>query len=344
MAITNSTNLAERAIADMAWARIYDSFPIQFVSRASGPRGFKYARPDAASNGVPVVANENASISDSAWDPTFEEVSLDLSSFRAKVQISNELVADSRVWPFIAQRLAGQIIEEVGIKIVDDIATALIAASRTTGADHFDVGEVGLTGAPKIEDHSGFKCISEVNNEYRQRGCWIFSPSGFQNWGTQEGRSNMVTLGVRMEDHRYGRLIGEATGSGAQIISPLAGGGGGGGGGKGGVEEGELSKTLPLHLRSRLIGMTPTQDEWHTAYLGNPVYTSSGLDVTHNGNGNAWAVFVDLSAYLLFDQPLSVKLDTESRLAQNQSTVHAVYRVAGELMEPTAGWALVSPA
>lgn len=347
MALSNNATqtgrfIAPYAIAEKAWKRLYDSFPMTYVSRATGPRGFKITTTAAASNGATFVPTAEGQSTATNFDPTFTQTAVDLTSYRARVTVSNELAQDSTMVDFIANRLAGQLIESVGVKIVQTIAASLINANRYTAHHHFDVGAVGLTGAAKIEDHSGFHCLSNLTNPYRQRACWVFSPTGFLNYGTQEGRGNLVTLGVRQEDYLYGRLIGEASATSTQQISPLAGGGGGGGG-KGGEGEGELSKQLDLQLRSRLTARSPLNDSWHTAYLGCPVHTSTGLGVTHNQEDAAWAMLVDLSQYVLFDQPLSVYLDTESLIANNQTIVHAVYRNAGELMDPQAGWALVSP-
>lgn len=363
MALSNSANtqLAQNAIAELAWIRLYDSFPMSMVSRASGPKGMIHPAATTASTGTIASVNEAAAqASEGTFQPTVQSLSSDLVTYRASVTMSNELVGDSQVFKFIADRLAGQIIEKVGATIVTGIREALEAASRYTEADHFDIGEVGLTGAAKIEDHSGFKCWSNLSNIYRSRAAWVFSQSGVQNWGTQEGRSALVTLGIRQEDYRYGRGIGTGSGFGgkgaaqpwnpASVYVPGNGGGGGGGPGDGGgVEEGGgapelLSASNALERRSAsLITSTPTTDTYHTAYLGCPVYTSAGMAATHNAAGDAWAMLVDLSAWLHFDQPLTVRLDTESKLEKNLTVVHAAYRAAGKFMEPTAGWALVSP-
>ena len=118
---------------------------------------------------------------------------------------------------------------------------------------------------------------------------------------------------------------------------------GGAGGNLGGGAE-QAGSGLTLESRAKLVSKTPTTDQWHTAYLGCPVYTSTGLSATHNELDGVWMLVADMSAYLHFDQPLSVRLDTESRIAQNQTVIHAAYRAGGAFMEPTAGWAIVSPA
>jgi len=366
MALSNSgnTQLAPRAIAEMAWLRLYDTFPMSYISRATGPRGMIYPYATSATTGTIATAAEAATTSTSAFDPTFGLKSSDLATYRARITVSNELLADSAVYPFIAQRLAGQIAETVAAKIVTDIRTALVTASRYTEADHFDIGKIGTGNTSGISDHSGFKCWANLSNTYRQRACWIFSPSGAENWGTQEGRNTLSTLGVRQEDYLYRRLIGEtntpsaalsnAIGqfSGAydsgEITSPGEGGtpdwavgapaeeGGGAG-------EMELSSPVKLEKRSMLTAASPTNDQWHTAYLGCPIHTSTGMAAVHNEEGGAWAMLVDLTAWLHFDQPLTVKLDSESLMSNNQTVIHAAYRAAGSFMESTAGWALVSP-
>jgi hypothetical protein len=341
---STSAYLAPYAIADQVWSRLYDTFPLSLVSRATGPRGFKVAKTLAASNGVPDQATSDNGSFATNFDPSFEQISVTMPTYRSKVTISNELASDSRVIEFMSRRLAGQIAEAMTVAIIQTIAAKLIDETRYSEYNHFDVGAVGLGGTPKIHDHSGFACLANLSNIHRSRATWVFSPDGFQNFGTQEGRGNLVTLGVRQEDYLYGRLIGEGSAASGEMIMPLqGGGGGGGGGGKGGIGEGELSKTLPLHLRSRLVGRSPSSDSWHTAYLGCPVYTSTGLGVTDNQSTQAWAMLVDLSQFLLFDQPLSVQVDTQSQIANNQTVVHAAYRAAGQLLDPTAGWALVSP-
>ena len=367
MALSNSGNgqLAPRAIAEMAWLRLYDTFPMAHVSRATGPRGMIYPYATTATTGTIATAAEAATTSTSAFDPTFDLKSSDLATYRARITVSNELLADSAVYPFIAQRLAGQIAETVAAKIVTDIRSALVTGSRYTEADHFDIGKIGTGATSGISDHSGFKCWSNLSNIYRQRACWIFSPSGAENWGTQEGRNTLTTLGVRQEDYLYRRLIGETTTPSAALSNALGQHSGaaaageittpGQGGvpawavgapieGEGGGGEQELSSSTKLEKRSMLTAASPTNDEWHTAYLGCPIYTSTGMAAVSNDAGNAWAMLVDLSAWLHFDQPLTVKLDSESLISNNQTVIHAAYRAAGSFMESTAGWALVSPA
>lgn len=367
MALSNSGNgqLAPKAIAEMAWLRLYDTFPMAHVSRATGPRGMIYPYATTATTGTIATAAEAATTSTSAFDPTFDLKSSDLATYRARITVSNELLADSAVYPFIAQRLAGQIAETVAAKIVTDIRAALVTGSRYTSVSHFDIGKIGTGATQGINDHSGFKCWSNLSNIYRQRACWIFSPSGAENWGTQEGRNTLVTLGVRQEDYLYRRLVGETTTPSAALSNALGQFSGaaaageittpGQGGvpawavgepieGEGGGGEQELSSSTKLEKRSMLTAASPTNDEWHTAYLGCPIYTSTGMAAVNNQAGNAWAMLVDLSAWLHFDQPLTVKLDSESLIDHNQTVIHAAYRAAGSFMESTAGWALVSPA
>ena len=359
MALSNASNgqLAPVAIAESAWLRLCDSFPLNLVSHATGPRGFKYARPTTASTGSVAAVNEAATqASENTFQPTIGEVDVSLATYRAAVTISNELLADSEVQSFIADRLVCQIVEAVGPVIITAVRQALFSASRFTTAAHWDIGAIGIGGTAKIHDHSGHACLSNVSNVYRERACWVFSPDGWRNWGTQE-RNGLATLGVRREPRRRGRLIGEArplTGAqpgvagyqGMQMeppSGPAVGGGGGGGGFNapgGGFLEGELEHSrVPLEARTRLIGTTHEHPSWQTAYLGAPVYTSTGMANTDTA-GQLWGMFVDLTAYLLFDQPLMVRLDTESKLDKNQTVVHAAYRAVGAFMEPTAGWGL----
>jgi len=354
MALSNANNgqLAPRTIAEAAWTRLYDSFPLNLVSRATGPRGFiQPASTNAADGTIQYLSEAAAQATESTFQPTINQKSDDLETYRASVRVSNELLADSRVLEFIGARLAGQIIERVARDTVVAIATALKEASRFSEYDQFDVGEVSVTAA-KIEDHTGFKALSNLSNTYRSRACWVFSATGFQNWGTQEGRINLVTLGVRQEDGAYRRVIGEPMPTAESLISGGGGGGGGagagpGGGGignPGGGPEGQASSGVTLESRAKLVSKSPTTEQWHTAYLGCPVYTSTGLSATNNGLAGVWMLVADMSAYLHFDQPLSVRLDTESRIANNQTVIHAAYRAGGAFMEPTAGWAIVSPA
>lgn len=368
MALSNSGNgqLAPRAIAEMAWLRLYDTFPMAHVSRATGPRGMIYPYTTSATTGTIAAANEAATTSTTNFDPTFGLKSSDLATYRARITVSNELLADSAVYPFIAQRLAGQIAETVAAKIATDIGAALVTASRYTSADNFDIGKIGTGATVGISDHSGFACWSNLSNIYRQRACWIFSPTGAANWGTQEGRNTLSTLGVRQEDYLYRRLIGETNTPSAALSNAIGQFGGNYGAGEitspgqqgipawalgapiaeegGGGPVLELSADTKLEKRSTLTAASPTTDSWHTAYLGCPIYTSTGMAAVHNAAGNAWAMLVDLSAWLHFDQPLTVKLDSESLISNNQTVIHAAYRAAGSFMESTAGWALVSPA
>ena len=361
MALSNASNtqLAPVAIAESAWSRLCDAFPLNLVSHATGPKGFKYARPTTASTGTIATVNEAAvQASETTFQPTIGEVEQSLATYRAAVTISNELLGDSMVYEFIADRLSCQIIEAVGKVIIGQVSAALSAASRVTATDHWDIGAIGTGGTAKIHDHSGHYCLSNVSNAYRERGCWVFSPDAWRNWGTQE-RNGLVTLGVRREPRKRGRLIGEVrplTGATSQQqFNPLQGDGGSEGeslpgetlppGGGGPRQGGGNSQHKVLATRSiRLEGSTVEHPQWQTAYLGAPVYTSDGLDVTNNANTAIWGMFVDLTAYLLFDQPLTVALDTESKLSKNQTVVHAAYRAVGAFMEPTAGWGLASPA
>lgn len=343
---TSNTQLAPFAISEMAWQRLCDSFPLHYVSRASGPRGLTYPRPTTASTGS-VIAKSEASTqaAETTFQPVIEQVNKSLATYRAHITVSNELLADSGVQAFIADRLSCQIIEKVGTQIIADIATDMIAANRYTATTHWDIGALGTGAAAKIHDHSGHACLSNVSNVYRERGCWVFSADAWRNWGTQE-RTSLATLGVRRERIRRGRLIGEGTATNDMLMqqnNPNAGGGGGPGGGPGGELEGELSASIPMERRTILRGTTPDHPTWQTAYLGSPIYTSGGLSDTDNAADEAFALFVDLSAYLLFDQPLTVSLDTESKVSKNQTVVHAAYRAVGAFMEPTAAWALVAP-
>ena len=350
MALSNTTNLAAAAIAENAWVRLYDSFPLKWVTRATGSRGFVQPQFTTDATGTTIAIAQNAAVAnEEAFTPQFQQATGDLATYRSRVTISNELLTDSSVQNMIAQRLSGQIIEVIGAKITDQIATTLYDASRFSNADQFDVGTVGTSGAG-IEDHSAFACLSNMGNQYRERAVWVFSPSAFRNFGTQEGRFTIAPIGydsviwqsqaTKGLDSPIGRI-----GGGTSFDAGSGGGGGGGGGGFIPPDQpnGQLSANLDLQKRAaKLQTISPAQTVIHSAYLSCPIFTSTGLAETHNTSDQAWMMLVDLSSYLLFDQPLSITLDTESKIANNQTVVHAVYRAAGTFLEPTAGWAIVS--
>ena len=346
MAISNSTNLAAAAIAENAWVRLYDSFPLKWVTRSTGARGFVQPKFTTTATGTTITIAEGEALgSAEAFSPTTAELTGTLASYRSQVTISNELLNDSSVQNVIAQRLSGQIIETVGAAICTEIAAALVLASRFTDQDFFDIGAVALSGTD-LNNHSAFHCLSNLGNQYRERAVWVFSPSGFRNFGTQEGRFTITPIGyddVKWQSqattfassplNRIGGQEGGASG---------AGGGDGGGGFFEGAPEGHSSKAK-LELRAdKLQTVMPAQTVIHSAYLSCPIFTSTGLAATNNLTNKAWMMLIDLSSYLLFDQPLSVTLDTESKIANNQTVVHAVYRAAGTLLEPSAGWAIDS--
>lgn len=344
MAITNSTNLAAATIAENAWVRLYDSFPLKWVTRATGARGFVQPNFTTTATGSVIAIAENAAVGNAqAWSPTTSELTGSLASYRAQVTISNELLNDSSVQNIIAQRLSGQIIETIAAKITDQIGDELIAASKYTNADYFDTGIVSRTGAAGSSEHSGFACLSNIGNQYRERAVWIFSPTGLLNFGTQEGRFTIAPIGydsVVWQSQATNGAPSPLTGIGGGANAPVVGGGGGGA--KGGAEQ-QASDYLKFETRAdRLQLLAPAQTVIHSAYLSCPIFTSTGLDVIANGVDKTWMMLVDLSSYLLFDQPLSVTLDTESKIENNQTVVHAVYRAAGTLLEPSAGWAIVS--
>lgn len=380
MALSNAGNgqLAPRTIAELAWVRLYDSFPMRYVTRASGPRGMIWPHATTDNTGTIAGVNEAAAqASENTYQATMAIRESDLVTYRAAVTVSNELLADSGALSFIASRLSGQIIEKVGSTIVSGIASRLIATSRTSDYPVWHAGTVGTSGAG-ISINNAFLCLSNLNNEYRRRSCWVFSPNGFLNWGTQEGKNNLSTIPFPETSLTYRRLsdsagsggtmgsassgagIGVSIGSilttGASGPVPVSSGGGFGGiastksgnigdqnGGGGWGELEAMSSDRTLTKRERMSAATPVgHADWQTSYLGRPVYTSDGLSVTDNGAGEAWAMLVDLTAWIHFDQPLTVTLDTESLIAKNETVVHAAYRAAGAFMEPMAGWALIA--
>ena len=347
MALSNSTNLAAAAIAENAWVRLYDSFPLKWVTRATGARGFVQPKFTTDATGSTIAIAENAAVGDAeAFTPAFGQVTGDLATYRSRVTISNELLSDSSVQNVISQRLSGQIIEMIGAKITNQIATALTDAGRYTEQTRFDTGAVTQSSATRSSDHSGFFCLSNLGNQYRERAVWIFSPTGFLNFGTQEGRFTMTPIGydsvIWQEQAVKANEFLKSSGGGAPVTVGV-GGGGGGGGGFPVQQGGMLSAKLDLENRAaKLQTVSPKQTVIHSSYLACPIFTSTGLGAVNNAADQAWMMLVDLSSYLLFDQPLSITLDTESKIANNQTVVHAVYRAAGTFLEPTAGWAIVS--
>ena len=347
MAITNSTNLAAKTIAENAWSRLYDSFPLKWVTRATGARGFVQPQFTTTATGTVIAIAENAAVGNAeAWSPTTAESTGTLATYRSQITISNELLSDSTVLNVIAQRLSGQIIETIGAKITEQISSVLFANSRFTGGSYFDVGVVSRTGAAGSSDHSGFACLSNLGNQYRERAVWIFSPQAFANFGTQEGRFTMTAIGydevIWQDQATKGVEFIKNTGAGA-AVAVGGGGGGGGGGGFPNQQGGALSAKLNLEQRADNLQTTPPSETViHSSYLSCPIFTSTGLGDINNGEDSAFMMLVDLSSYLLFDQPLSVTLDTESKIANNQTVVHAVYRAAGTFLEPSAGWAIIS--
>ena len=330
---------------------------------------------------------------DIAMTASVGQTTTDLSTYRSQVIISNELLQDSTIQEVLSKRLAGQITEQIGNAIVAQIANTLYTNYRFTNETSFQIGaqatmQSDMDTRQSAESHSGFNLFSRVQNAYRRRACWIFSPSGFRSYGTQEGRLNLVGM------DSYGQAADSTVsleGQGGESASPIP-------------NQMQLSKIEDLETRSQLnYKVNETQKSGGVMYLGCPAFVSDGLGSTSNlassgttltnssatyvvgnqymivstvgtsqpqwntlgasgepfngqvfsalatssvGSGTTvlvtsktiWMMFVDLSSYLLFDQPLQIVLDTESRIMFNQTVVHCIYRANGLLVEPQAGW------
>jgi len=369
MALNVSSALGAKTIAELAAVRLYDSFPLNLVSHATGTRAFKMPFIAAETTGtVAVVAENAAQASIDTFRPVIGLVEKTLETYRANVTISNELIYDSSVLKLIADRLSGQILEVVGDKIITDIRTKLVSSSRFTLADAFSDPAAMDAGTPI---HSGFTCLANLQNVVRDRAVWVFGKLGYQSFGDMEGRASLVTLPIQRKmgsggmftqsggAHGGGYGAGKSMGGGivstGGTASPivtntqtellLGGGGGeggyggGGGGNKGGIEE--LMANLGFETRNsnplQIVENAPY--ELTTAWLGKPIYTSEGMGVMTTANA-MWMMLVDLSAYIHFSQPLQVTLDTESLAENNRTVIQCSYRCAGDLMDAHSGYGL----
>lgn len=349
----------------------------------------------AVTSGTGTAVADGYVSTDIAMTASVTRTTTDLNTYRAQVIVSNELLKDSTIQEVLTKRLSGQLIEQVGNAIVGQIALELYTNYRFTNEVAFNIGtQADLTG----DTHSGFACYSRLQNQYRQRACWIFSPSGFRSYGTQEGRLNLSAYGMMQGTDSTVDLAGQGGNSAQPQFPPLQF--------NPVIEE---SKDLHLEKRSKLnYELNQERIKNAVAYLGCPAFVSDGLGVTNNqaasgttltnssatfvvgsqymiltlgttttsqwnalgasgtpyvgqvfsalittsaGTGTTvlvtsktiWMVLVDLSSYLLFDQPLQVVLDTESRAMFNQTVVHCIYRANGLLIEPQAGWCVADP-
>lgn len=319
MALANAVNLAGKRVAEEAWMRLYDSFPVSCVSKATGEFGFEQAGFTTASTGAVVTQAEAAAqAAAGTYQPTSNLTTGTLVTYRSSVEVTNELLQDSSVQKVIAARLSGQIIEQVASVIVNDICTALNTASRFNDQPYWIKGD-----GDGVTEHSGALCFANLNNEYRKKATWIFSKEGALNWIGNEGN---VTLTGN----------GQVKGSPYQATNNFAGGGEG--------LVGILSSKLNLEQRDRMPLKVDGGENNHAQnlYLNCPWNTAP--DATLFGALNTstlyWCVLADLSSYLLFHQPLQVMIDSESKIANNISVVHASYRAIGKFLEPTAGWGL----
>lgn len=362
MALNVSSALGAKTIAELAAVRLYDSFPLNLVSHATGARAFKMPFIAAETTGtVAVVAENAAQASIDTFRPVIGLVEKTLETYRANVTISNELIYDSSVLKLIADRLSGQILEVVGDKIITDIRTKLVASSRFTLADTFSDPAAMDAGTPI---HSGFTCMANLQNVVRDRAVWVFGKLGYQSFGEMEGRASLVTLPIQRKvgtggmfaqsggAHGGGYGAGKSMGGGiistGGTASPfptttqtelLLGGGGGGGGNKGGVQENMANLGFETRDSNPLQIVENAPYELTTAWLGKPVYLSEGMGVMSTVNA-MWLMLVDLSSYLHFSQPLQITLDTESLAENNRTVIQCSYRCAGDLMDAHSGYGL----
>lgn len=362
MALQVGSNLSAETIANEASIRLYDSFPFASVTHAIGTRDF--VQPvfnNAATGTIAVVAESAAQPTESTYQPTLIQKTGTLETYRASVLVSNELMADSAILKAIAQRLSGQIVEKAGSVVISNIAASLVSASRFDLADAFPAAGDMNSVTPT---HTGFACMSNLSNIYRDRATWVFSKTGYRSWGDMEGRASLVTLPFPLR--RFGSL-GKVNGGGGGLKSKSSIGEGGFISGNdglgipsagfgssaefllGGYEPNDLEgpplgfsydpRTSFRNARNPLEYNMTDQQDWTTAWLGSPVNTSDGLGVMSAVNA-VWMMLVDLGAYLHFHQPLTITLDTESKASNNQTVIHAAYRCSGSLLEPTAGYAI----
>ena len=344
---------------------MYESFPLNLVSHATGTRAFKMPFVAAATTGTVAVVAENAAQgSMDTYKPTIAMMTKTLDTYRANVTVTNELLEDSAVLDLIARRLSGQISDVVGNTIISTITANLIAASRFTLADSFSV-PANMSDTTPI--HSGFTCMANLSNIVRDRSAWVFGKLGYQSFGDMEGRASLVTLPIQNKVGAGGMFSNGGGGGGygggksmsngilsAGTANPtvantqtellLGGDGGGGGGGGGGMIEippTPRSKNINMELRDsnplQIQAVEPF--ELTTAWLGKPVYTSGGMGVMSTASA-MWMMLVDLSAYLHFSQPLQITLDTESLAENNRTVIQCSYRCAGDLMDSNSGYGL----
>lgn len=350
MALNVNSALGAKTIAELAAVRLYESFPMNLVSHATGTRAFKMPFVAAATTGtVAVVAENAAQASIDTYKPTIAMMTKTLDTYRANVTVTNELLEDSAVLDLIARRLSGQISEVVGNTIISTITANLIAASRFSSQDEFS-NPTNMD--PTFPVHSGFTCMANLSNIVRDRSTWVFGKLGYQSFGDMEGRASLVTLPIErkisaggMFSNGGGNFSSGGGVSAGQFATQepqayLLGGGNQGGGG----EEPppfELSKNLNLQTRNsnplQIQAVEPF--ELTTAWLGKPVYTSSGMGVMSTASA-MWMMLVDLSAYLHFSQPLQITLDTESLAENNRTVIQCSYRCAGDLMDSNSGYGL----
>jgi len=320
MALVNAVNLAGKRVAEEAWVRLYDSFPVSCVSKATGEFGFEQAGFTTASTGTVVTQAEAAAqAAAGTYQPTSNLTTGTLVTYRSSVEVTNELLQDSSVQKVIAARLSGQIIEQVASVIVNDICTALNTASRFTDQAYWLKGD-----GEGVLEHSGAQCFANLNNEYRKKATWIFSKDGALTWIGNEGNVTLTGNGqVKGSPYQSG---------GFELVQPIGGGGG------------HLSAKLNLEQRDRMPLEVDGGENNHAQnlYLNCPWNTAPNATLFGALNTSTlyWCVLADLSSYLLFHQPLQVMIDSESQIANNISVVHASYRAIGKFLEPTAGWGL----
>ena len=321
MALANAVNLAGKRVAEEAWMRLYDSFPVSCVSKATGEFGFEQAGFTTASTGAVVTQAEAAAqAAEGTYQPTSNLTTGTLVTYRSSVEVTNELLQDSSVQKVIAARLSGQIIEKVASVIVNDICTALNTSSRFYDQAYWVKGN-----GDGENTHSGANCFALLNNEYRKKATWIFSKDGALNFIGNEGNTTL-------SPNWMPRSAASQPAPPNNFQPPPNGGI---------LEE---SKNLNLEMRNRMpLSVNSGENNYSlNLYLNCPWNTAP--DATLFGLTNTvtkyWCVLADLSSYLLFHQPLQVMIDSESKIANNISVVHASYRAIGKFLEPTAGWGL----
>jgi len=87
---------------------------------------------------------------------------------------------------------------------------------------------------------------------------------------------------------------------------------------------------------TRFQSMVMVEDRVPCPIYGVPWYTDKSMPLAATTSATPHVLIFDPQQVLLVSKGLVVRVDTESRMAYNQSVIHATFRAAGALMNPRA--------